>query len=187
MNKMMKTVMGALGVLFITAFMPGCNQQQINIVSQQAGVVAVATWMSVDNPTDEQKAAANGVVTLIKEKASMVTSNASYYAVLMPLVNEYIAKSVQPKDRLICRLAGGWVLTGIDTLMAMNPEWMNKQAIAAGAVSSFCDGAGMGLGMSRDNPVIKAAMKSSKARTAILEMDAIRQRSQVAQPIQVKK
>jgi hypothetical protein len=179
MNKVLSMLVIMLGVCFITAFMPGCNQQQINVVSQQAGIVAVATWMSVDNPTDEQKVAASGIVALIKEKSSMVVSNTSYYSVLMPLVNDYIATKVQPKDRLICRLAGGWVLTGIDTLMAMNPSWMNKQAIAAGAVNSFCDGTIIGLGMTRDNPVIQAAMKSSAARARILEMEDVRKRSQV--------
>ena len=175
----MKIGLGVLGAVVLCVGMLGCNQQQINVISQQAGIVSVATWMSVDNPTDEQKAAANGVVALIKEKASLVTSNSSYYATLMPIVSKYIDSKVQPKDQLICRLAGGWALTGIDTLMAMNPEWLTKQAIAAGAVGSFCDGAMMGLGMTRDNPVIQAAMKASKARTRILEMDAIKQRSQI--------
>jgi hypothetical protein len=164
-------LMGLVAMCAAGILITGCNQQQITLVARQAGIAAVATWVSVDNPTDAQRSAAKGVVTIIKEKSSLVSSNAGYYTVLMPVVNEYIAKSVQPKDQMICQLAGGWLLTGLDTIVAMNPGWIEKQSVAIEVVSAFCDGASMGLSMAKDDPVMVAAARSSKARESLRAMN----------------
>ena len=153
----------------------GCTPAQIQTVARQAGIAAVATWISVDNPSTEQRTVTKGIVTVIQTNAVMVASNASYYTVLMPTVEQYIHTKVAPKDQLICQFAGSWVLTGIDTLMAMNPTWTAKQDVATSVVVAFCDGANMALSMTSSDPVIQAATKAYTARVRVLRSARVRQ------------
>ena len=145
----------------------GCTQQQVVVVAQQAGVASIVTWISVDNPTDAQKAVAAQVITIVKSNAASVTAGASYFMTLNPVLNEYITKLVPLQSQPIAKLSGGWVLTGIDTFFAMYPKYATNATYALQIVNSFCDGAEMGLAMSKDDPVIKAATQGAKERAVV--------------------
>ena len=56
------------------------------------------------------------------------------------------------------------MLTGVDTFFAMYPQYATNASQAIKIVNSFCDGATIGLSMSKDDPVIKAATRSSTQR-----------------------
>jgi hypothetical protein len=145
----------------------GCTQQQVQAVAQQAGIASIVTWISVDNPTDAQKATVSGIVDVIKTNAAQVVQGGSYYSALVPVVSTYIDKYVPVQSKPIATLASGWVLTGIDTFFAMYPQYAGNAAQAVGVVNSFCDGAKVGLAMSRDNPVVQAATRGSEQRSKV--------------------
>jgi hypothetical protein len=155
------------GILSLGAFVVGCTPQQVAVVAQQAGVASIVTWISVDNPTDAQKAVASEIVTTVKSNASLVAAGASYYATLSPVIDGYIEKSVPENSRPLARLASGWVLTGIDTFFAMYPKYAEDATQALAVVNAFCDGAKVGLSMAKDDPVIKAATRGSTERAKV--------------------
>lgn len=157
MNKISVAMLAV--VVSISLMLSGCTPQQIAAVSQQAGVASIVTWISVDNPTDIQKKVASEIVSVVKSNAFLVSTGASYYATLTPVVNDYVMKHVQPQSQLIATLAGSWVLTGVDMFFAMYPQYAQNTQQALQVVNSFCDGASVGLAMSKDDPVIKAAIR----------------------------
>lgn len=154
-------VLAAVAVAMAFVFSSGCTPQQIQTVATQAGIASIVTWIGVDNPTDAQKATAGQVVSVIKSNTTVIAQGGSYYVALYPVITEYINKHVPEQSRAIAILAGGWVLTGIDTFFAMYPKYMSDSEQAAKIVGSFCDGVLIGLSMSRDNPVIQAATRGS--------------------------
>jgi len=149
------SVLAVVAVLFVGA---GCTEQQMEMVAQQAGVSAVAAWYysSPSMPSTELKAAAGDVLSLVRSKVTLVSQGQSYNQVLYPVAVEYISKYVPENQRLGCSLAIGWVLTGIDTMMAMHPEWAANQQTASKIVVAFCNGAFQGLGLPQNSPIIKA-------------------------------
>lgn len=164
--KRYELVLAVMAVVLGAALMvtQGCTPKQVQVVAQQAGIASVATWVAVDNPTPVQKNAAKIVVKAIYEGADAVNSNESYTVVLTPVINKIIQDKVAPQDRLLCTLASGWILGGIDTLFAMNPHWQTNNVAAAATVRSFCDGAMVGLSMAGDDPVMRAAARSREVR-----------------------
>jgi len=153
----------ASAVLAAVVCLTGCklSNAQVKAIAQQAGIASAAMWIGIDNPTIDQKIVANDVVGIIKTNASIVASGASYYVVLNPVISTYIDKNVQDQYKPIAKLAGGWVLTGVDTFFAMYPQYASNTTFAAEVVGAYCDGASIALAMSSDDPVIKAATRGS--------------------------
>lgn len=152
----------AASVLFV-----GCTKEQIALIAQQAGIASIATWVGVDNPSDDQKIVAADIVNVVKAKSESVAAGESYYESLSLVLNEYITTKVAANYQPLARLTSGWVLTGIDTFFAMYPKYADDAKTAAVVVSAFCDGAQIGLSMARNHPVIKAATRDAEARAKI--------------------
>lgn len=159
----------AISVVAAVAFLvTGCDKlsnAQVKVIAQQAGIASVATWIGVDNPSADQKAVAAEIVGVIKSNAVLVVAGSSYYEVLNPVVSTYVDSKVKEQYRPIAKLAGGWVLTGVDTFFAMYPQYGSNTTFAVEVVGSFCDGATLGLAMTKDDPVIKAATRGVAERT----------------------
>jgi len=152
----------------VALFVTGCEKlsdAQIKFVAQQAGLATAVTWISVDNPSAEQKAVALEVVGVIKINSTLVVAGASYYEVLNPVVNAYVDWKVQEQYRPIAKLASSSVLNGVDMFLAMYPQYGSNTTMAVEVVGSFCDGASIGLKLSKDDPVIKAATRGMAERT----------------------
>jgi len=166
-------VICASAVLAAAACFTGCklNESQISAIANQAGIASVALWIGVDNPSSDQKVVATEMVNVIKENASTVVAGASYYEVMSPMINTYIDSNVNEQYKLIARLAGGWVLNGVDMFFVMYPTYSTNATASAKIVGSFCDGAIIALAMASDDPIIKAASRgmadSAKARKAL--------------------
>lgn len=152
----------------VALFVTGCKKlsdSQIKFVAQQAGVATAVTWISVDNPSSDQKAIAVEVVGVIKSNAALVVAGSSYYEVLNPVVGMYVDSNVKEQYRPVAKLAGSSVLSGVDMFLAMYPQYGSNTTMAVEVVGSFCDGASIGLSLSKDDPVIKAATRGVTERT----------------------
>ena len=164
---MRKSIIGAFVALSaVVIAITGCTPEQTAMVAQQAGMASAVAWVSIDNPSDSQKAVASAVVVAIASNAASVT-NGSYYATLSPVVNAYIAKNVKPQDQVVAELASGWALTGIDTFFAMNPKYLSDSDQALTFVKSYCVGAEFGLALTKDSPIMKAAMQAADKRSVL--------------------
>ena len=157
----------ACGILLLLS---GCTQQQVSVVAQQAGVASVAAWFYSSNvmPTDAQKQMAAGIVAVIEEAASDVVAGASYSVVIKPQVDAWVDANVPQGDQMMMKMGAGWVLMGLDSLFAMNPQFADEQAIVATAVVSYCQGVTMGLSMTKDSPIMKNLIPAAEARRALI-------------------
>lgn len=172
MKSSSKIGLGLVGMMLLIASMVpfmGCTPQQVQFVAQQAGLASVATWCSVDNPSEEVKKQVKGIVDYIGTIVGKVDEGQSYYVVLYPDVVKYIEKNVPAQSQLLCKLGAGWILTGIDGLFAMHPEWGKKQVEVGTVVKAFLDGASMALSMGSDHKVMKAFAQGAEARNATLK------------------
>ena len=166
--KIRNKLLAAMTALVATAFLyVGCTPEQVNIVAQQAGMASVVVWISVDNPTVNQKVSVISTIQFIKNNATQAIPETTYYVALSPVVNSYITQHVSPQSQPMAMLASGWVLTGIDTFFAMYPDYASNSATATKVVSSFCDGAIAGLSLTNDSLVLEAAMQGAKKRAQV--------------------
>ena len=121
----MKKLMTALCAVACIAIV-GCTltMAQKVAIARQAGIASAVTWMGVDNPSADQIATAKQVATLIRDNTCTNCSDSagSYYATLYPLADDYITKNVKPEQQAMARLGAAWMLSGIDTYFAMNPD-----------------------------------------------------------------
>ena len=154
-----------VGLAMLSALLfSGCTEDQVVAIARQAGTVAAIGWIQADSPSVEQKAVAAQVVALIKTNTTNIATGTTYYASLTPIINAYIDGNVAAKDRAITRLASSAVLTGVDTLFALYPQYKADSSVALRVMSSFCDGAQIGMAMSSDSAVMKAAMQGTAQR-----------------------
>ena len=171
MKKNGMILMGWCGFALACISMLGCTQPQVQAVATQAGMVASVLWIGADNPTPDQKLVAATIVYQVKKSSATISaSNSTYYAVLSPVIDAYIAKNVVSNQVAIAKITEIWVLTSIDTMFAMNTSWMGNVSMVSIGVTSFCDGAQVGLGLPADSPAIKAITQGSKARKVALKL-----------------
>lgn len=170
MRKYISIVSAVVAIVSSAFLYVGCTKDQVVAIARQAGTVAAVSWVAADNPSADQKTLAVQVVAVIKSNAASVSTGMTYYAALTPVVNTYVDKSVPAKDQAIARLASSMVLTGVDTFFAMYPEYAADSTTALQVVSSFCDGAQVGMAMSKDSPVMRAAMQGAAQRTKDRQM-----------------
>lgn len=164
----LRAVAGLAVVMALSCFwLAGCTTQEAQVAAQQAGMVSVITWISIDNPTDEQKVVAAEVVAVVKTGAVSVVQGESYFATLSPMVSKYVDQYVPVQSKAIAMMASGIVLSGIDAFFAMHPEHASSVDQALQVVNSFCDGAQAGLSMKKDSPVIRAATRGATERAVL--------------------
>ena len=166
MMKKLISMMTALSVL-TTTFIVGCNisDSQQRLIARTAGTIAAATWRGIDNPSADEIASMKSIVAKIQEACcTNCTDDASYYARVYPLVDEYIAKNVKVEDQAMCRLGAAFILTSMDTVFAANPSWKEDADKTTVIISAFCEGVQAGLGLSVTDPVIQAAARQTSIR-----------------------
>lgn len=164
----MKKLMSMLAALAVCFYIVGCTPEQEKATAKQLGLAAAVTWVSVDNPTQEDIASMKGVITKIQEACcTNCSTDVSYYARVYPLVDEYITANVKPASQPMARLGAGFLLTSMDTAFAMNPSWKANTDKATAIVESFCEGAQSGLVLAPTDPVVVAANQAKTVRVKI--------------------
>jgi len=163
------SIVGAFSVLvagILAISISGCQltEAQMKVIADNAGLVAAVTWIGVDNPIPEVKQQVSGICTVIKDKAGLVKEGKTYMEVLNPLLEQYIEDNVEARYRPLCKVGSGQLLSGIDLMFALNPEWLKQQDLATSLVVSFCNGAVRGLSLTADHPVMKAALSNNAVR-----------------------
>lgn len=169
------SVIGYSLILGVAAFMMvgGCtfNLEQAKVITRQAGLYSAVTWIAVDNPTDVIKTQVVGVLTLVKDKASMVSTNQSYSDTLYPVIMQHLNDVKCPQQyKPLVMVGSATILGGIDMVFASYPEWKAKQDVAVELVGCFCDGAVNGLGLKSSDPLIKSAMRTSHSRMKAFQL-----------------
>ncbi|MCK9154647.1 MAG: hypothetical protein M0P12_00885 [Paludibacteraceae bacterium] len=165
---MKNIVAGIVGLLAIAALVGGCTLTlaQEKAIAKQLGIASAVTWIGLDNPDQEDVQVAKTVSGYIATACQGVGSNSTYYAEIYPLTEEYIIKSVATNKQPVAKLAAAYLLTGIDTVLAMNPTWKENQDKVTQIASSYCEGFSSGLNMSAIDPVYKAATQQIPVRCA---------------------
>jgi len=164
-------LVGILGFLFV-----GCDKptdQQCLVISKQAGTVAVVTWFGIDNPDKEIKDCVKEVVTLIQSKAKDVTAGQSFSVTLTPVVDEYIKSKVADQYKPLTTVGSSMILSGLDLLFAMHPEYSQNQTFALQLVSEFCGGAILGLSLDEADKIIQITKSQNKARSIALTQSVV--------------
>jgi len=164
MKKLMK-IMGVVAVLGTVGLIAACTPQQQQAVSRQLGIAAAVTWIGIDNPSSEDIGAVRGVVGVIQElSCTNCTTDSSYYAIVYPLVDDYITSNLKPNQQPVARLGAAFVLTSLDTAFAMNPKWKENVDTTTLMVTAFCQGVDAGLAMAPTDPVMIAAKRGVPVR-----------------------
>lgn len=163
----MKRIIGMLIACVMIVF--GCTScqlqpEQITTIAENAGLYAAVIWISVDDPDTSLIKAVSSILIEVEAKADEVESGESYAMVLYPDIVEIIDTKIAEKDRGFCKAGVLSLLSGLDTLFIMHPEWQKSQDIALKVVSAFISGAQQGFGLSEDNPVIVQARAVAKIR-----------------------
>jgi hypothetical protein len=52
-------------------------------------------------------------------------------------------------------------------MFAANPSWSENENLAIDVVKLFCDGAQSGLSLTRNDPVMKAALQTGQMRSSL--------------------
>lgn len=162
------TMIAAIGIAGIA----GCKltDDQVKIISKNAGLGAAVTWIAYDNPDTNATALVKDMLKVVSEKASGVQTGVTYTAAIYPEIEKLVATETFPKQYKSIVLAGSLaMLNGIDLLFALNPEWKAQEKLALNAVTSFCDGAKLGLTLSGRDPVIIQANDFSTRRAKIVD------------------
>lgn len=163
---MKKLVLLAVGAVAIAGCTLTLDQQKA--VARQLGTAAAVTWIATDNPSAEDIAAMKDVVAKIQAAAcTNCSTDTSYYARVYPVVDEYITANVKPDQQAMARLGAAFLLSGMDTAFAMNPEWKADADNAAVLVEAFCEGANAGLMLPADSSVLAAARGQTQLRAKL--------------------
>jgi hypothetical protein len=168
----MKKLSSMLVVLAVatSAFIMGCDvsDSQQKMIARTAGMVAAATWRGIDNPSSDEIASMKIIVAKIQEACcTNCTDDASYYARVYPLVDEYITAKVKPADQAMCRLGAAFILTSMDTAFAVNPTWKKDADKTVAIIEAFCEGAQVSLSLPATDPIVRAAMRQTAVRVKI--------------------
>jgi len=166
---MKKVVIGSLVAMLVAVgiFSSGCKltPEQVQVISQNAGLGAAVTWIAYDNPDTNVIAAVKETVKIIQDRSSSVKTGETFTAVIYPEVQKYVDSGKLPPQYKPLVLAGSLgLLNGIDLLFAMNPSWKADKELAAASVSSFCIGAIQGLSLRDTDPIIVQARSMSANR-----------------------
>jgi len=164
----MKKIIAGIAGLLAVATIVGCTLTlaQEKAIAKQLGVASAVTWIGLDNPDQEDIQVAKTVSGFIATASQGVGSNSTYYAEIYPLAEAYIEKSIATNKQPVAKLSAAYLLTGIDTALAMNPTWKSNQDKVTQIVSSYCEGFSSGLNMSGIDPVYKAATQQIPVRCA---------------------
>lgn len=148
----------------------GCTLtlDQQKATARLLGTAAAATWIGTDKPTPEDIKTMQGVVAQIQAACcTNCTESGTYTERVMPVVDTYIAAKVPAERQAMARLGAGAVLSGLDLMFAMNPEWKAKADNASSIAEAFCEGAQAGLALPADSPIIAAACGQTKVRVQL--------------------
>jgi hypothetical protein len=157
-------------LLIVCSFFVGCKleQDQIKVIAQNSGLAAAVTWIAYDDPGQKEKDILTKALDVIKDNASNVQSGKTYLEVLYPMVFEYVNSEDFEARFVPMALAGSLsILNGIDILFATNPKLKEQENVTIEIVNSFINGAKMGLGMARQDPVIRTASELTVRREVI--------------------
>lgn len=149
----------------------GCTESQIKVFSKQTGFYSAVGWITVDNPSVEQKNIVIEITSLIQTNAYKVQEGYTYSEVLQPIVDEYIEANVKENYKLLSSSGSVAILGGIDMLFASKPEWAEREDLVVSIVNLYCTGVLDALGRPSSDPIIKAASRQYLARQKVFVSD----------------
>jgi len=143
------------------------TEDQMKAIANEAGLISAVSWIAYDNPPESVKQEVSDVLVTVKTNMCLVETGKSYVEVLMPVANKIIDAKVPEQDRPLCRVGVSGVLSGIDLLFAMHPEFKVKQDVVIRIATKFCSGAITGLAMKSNSIEIKAIQSHINLRTKL--------------------
>ena len=162
---------GIASVVLITSTMlVGCSitDDQKGLISQAAGLSASVGWIAKYNPEREAMNLVLETLDVVQTNLSSVASGQKYIEVLHPIITDFVRSDSVPNQYEPLVLAGATAaLNGIDILFILYPEWKAQEGLAIGLVSSFIDGAKMGVSLSDNDPRLMEARATAVARARV--------------------
>jgi hypothetical protein len=168
---MKKWLLGVMSVL-VAVGLVGCdmNDQQVKVISQNAGLAAAVTWIAYDNPDTNAVNVVSGIVDVIATQVVNVQTGMTYTAVIYPEVQKLVAGNTISAQYKPIALAGSLaVLNGIDLLIAANPSWETTEGRVLLAAQSFCVGAKQGLALTAKDPLMIRARAFAVERAKVVK------------------
>jgi len=139
-------------IMSVAMLFSGCNvktPEQVSALSQNSGMFVAIGWISFDNPSQEEIKAVSSVLDDVKSKALVIQTNSSssdaYIELVYPDIEKIIDKKIGEKYRNTAKQGVLSLLGGIDMMFIKYPEWKEKQDFGIIAITSFVDGAKIGL------------------------------------------
>lgn len=113
-------------------------------LAHQAGDYATLAYLMVANPSAEEVAAINAVVTQIESHTGAIPTGG--YQSLQPDINSFVDSTVSnPTANSVAKAAAGIILAALDGFINLHPAWVVTQDLAASITSSFCAGVSSAL------------------------------------------
>jgi len=162
-------MVSVVALISVCSLMQGCklSEDQMKAIANEAGLVSAVTWIAYDNPPEAVRQQVAVVLNEVKDKMGLVEQGKTYVEVLMPVANKIIDEKVEEQYRPLCRVGVNGVLSGIDLLFVLHPEFKAKQDLAIRVSTAFCKGAITGLGMKSNTPEIKAIQPQVNLRSVL--------------------
>lgn len=166
MKKMMSMVIG----LAMLAGLTGCdlNKNQIKAACQIAGSGATLGWISLESPSDAQKAQVSEVLTVVQPSIAGVGTN-TYVNVIYPLAQQYVMANpkISPSEKTAILTGVLAILSGIDIMFDSYPEWKVDTTNVESYVNAFVGGANAILLLPASDAKFASAKASYKIRAGM--------------------
>lgn len=135
-------------------------------VTKTSGLLATTTWFAFDNPEQEVKDGVSKLISDIETSYDRMESGETYLDVVYPQLVLKIDQDSSIKEQYKNAIKGGCIiiLSGLDELMAMNPNLRENRDLARQYVTAFCDGAKEGLLLNANNSSLQRASKAYSLR-----------------------
>ncbi|MFA7219156.1 MAG: hypothetical protein WC119_01380 [Synergistaceae bacterium] len=167
-----KVTIGIITAILMGGLLVGCDltDEQIKVISQNAGLGAGITWIAMDNPDATAKGLVSEALDLVQTNLTAVQAGKTYTEVLYPIINEFARGDSVPDQYEPLVLAGCLsALNGIDILFAANPTWKEQEDLCLSVVNSFIIGVKTGLSLDDDDPIIQELNKINVVNRSFIE------------------
>ena len=158
-----------IGVLLAsTIFAGGCDYDEASLlrITKTSGMLAVTTWFAFDNPDSEVKNEVATIIDDIMTSSEIIEAGDTYLDVVYPQIVLRVDQDPDIKDQYKPLIKSGSIviLSGLDELIAMNPDIQKDRDTARKYVQAFCDGAKSGLLLNAANASMQRASKAYSLR-----------------------
>lgn len=167
-KSIVKSVCAITAATLMVFAIGGCEYDEAAMlrITKTSGMLAITTWFAFDNPDKEVK---NEVATIIDDIVSaseQIQAGDTYLDVIYPQIVLRVDQDTKIKDQYKPLIKSGSIviLSGLDELIAMNPEIQKDRDVARKYVMAFCDGAKSGLLLNAANASMQRAAKAYSLR-----------------------